>query len=254
MPCVVTAALAWFDEPLETLEECILSLEGVVDRVLAVDGAYARVSADSDVSPANQARLILDCSEKIGARCDLVVPRKRWAGQVAKRDFMMRRAAKRSDWILVVDADYVLCGDTQAAREEIESVPLSTDVIQIRFFTPPNPDVADVWETAATSWHVETSGQWWWLPLMPRGLPDFRVMNHHWWYAARGSDGEIVWIWGEGDAYRQTTRRHTLAADMWIEHRCLFRDRERVLRNRDFCADREGIVAATGQEDDPGVC
>jgi hypothetical protein len=47
----IVALLSWFDEPPHLLEECVASLRGFADAILAIDGPYATYPFESVLSP-----------------------------------------------------------------------------------------------------------------------------------------------------------------------------------------------------------
>jgi hypothetical protein len=116
---VICAALAWFDEPVEFLDRCVRSLAPLCDRLVAVDGRWELYPGDEWASPPEQAEAIAEAAAAAGLEVDLQ-RHLGWASQVSKRDYVMERAARGADWILVVDGD-----------EELESITALT-AIRIR--------------------------------------------------------------------------------------------------------------------------
>lgn len=106
---IITAALAWWNEPPEALDKLVRSLEGVCDRLIAVDGRWAHMPGNRVYSPLPEVNAIMLAAAAVGIDC--AVHRTPsgsvggWDSQVEKRDYLMRRAAEGSDWIVIVDGD-----------------------------------------------------------------------------------------------------------------------------------------------------
>lgn len=251
---IVTAALSWYDEPVDLLDACVRGLAGVADRIVAVDGAYRRYPGATPTSPHEQADAIRAAAEAVGIEHDIHVVDNLWAGQVEKRSYLLKAASVGSDWILIVDADHIVHADGPAARAELERCGPNVDVVSVSFFTPDNKE-RDLIASAATNWHADMAGSRVDLAHFFRALPDMHVERFHWWYRAT-KNGEPVWLWyGEGLHEGETVLMpRKMRATYEIEHRCLLRDERHILANRAFCNDREIVVSLTGQEDDqPGL-
>jgi hypothetical protein len=251
---IVTAALCWYDEPVELLDACVRGLAGVADRIVAVDGAYRRFPHTTFISPPEQAEVIRSAARDIRIECSVIIPEREWAGQVEKRSRLLAEAAKDTDWIMVVDADHIVHADTAAARIELGNYGPDVDVISVPMFTILNAD-RSMLRSAATGWHRDTAGRSIDVAHLFRALPDLHVERFHWWYKAT-KDGQPVWLWyGEGIPQDGTVITPTRMRSVYgIEHLCLLRDEKHILANRAFCNDREMVVNLTGQEDDvPGL-
>lgn len=237
---IVTAALIWYDELPEDLDRCVRGAASIADRFLAVDGAYSRYPGAHIASPPEQAEAIRNAALDSGMEVRVITPDRLWAGQIEKRSYLLTEAAKRSDWIAVLDADWVIQGDREAARSELAAIDL--DVVTVPFFTPEGGQ-------AATGWHRKSAGVWSDQEHIFRALPGLQVEGLHYHYSAL-KDGERVWMWHGPDRNRRVLPKHRLQAPYSIEHRCLSRTEEQVLANRAFCNDREMVLKMTGQEDD----
>lgn len=242
---IVTAALAWFDEELEDLYRCVSSLPTVADRLVAVDGGYARYPGAKAASPKKQAMFIEQTAREVGLDVVVDVPDRVWVGQVEKRNHLLSRAAKGSDWIVGVDADHVLHGLRDPVRHELAGLK-AEDAVDVDFYTPINHD-RPMAEAAAGEWHEDLAGQKARIAAFFRALPGLRVERFHWWYSGMRGDRR-VWVWGGDNTYPRPAV-HVLYAPFFVEHRCMFRQPKHILANRAFCEDRESIVAAIGQED-----
>lgn len=105
---MLTALLAWYDEPPSLLRQCVESLNGTVDLLVAVDGAYRRFPEGRPRSPSEQVDAIHQAA-RMPVRPHF--PDSLWEGQLAKRDFMFRfgeRFTTGGDWFLIIDADETL--------------------------------------------------------------------------------------------------------------------------------------------------
>lgn len=246
----ITAALAWWDERPSDLAECIRGMANIADRVVAYDGAYRRYPNGTAVSDPDQYAAIRQTAAEVGLECLILTPDRLWAGQLEKRTYLYNAAAINSDWVVVVDADHIIHADRAAVRAELEQTKF--DVIEAPYPVPLN-DSRPMIESAATEWHQTNSG----LDAPPhrllfRALPDLRVEKHHWTVSGL-KNGKKVWVL-QSDSFKSALPATTLVADYEVEHRFLFRTKERVLAGRAFCNDRTMVVEKTGQEDDvPGL-
>lgn len=242
---MITAALIWYDERPEDLDRCVRGAANIADRFVAVDGAYARYPGAQIASPPEQADAIRSAALDEGMEVRVIIPDRLWAGQIEKRSHLMAEASKRSDWIAVVDADWVISADRDAARAELESIEL--DVVTVPFFTPEGEG------EAATGWHRKAAGAWSDQEHIFRSLPGLMVEGRHYQYSAL-KDGERVWMWHGPDRSRRVLPKHRLQARYSIEHRCFYRTEQQALANRAYCNDRDMVMRLTGQEDDmPGL-
>lgn len=243
---IVTAALIWYDERPADLERCVRGMATIADRVIAVDGAYRRYPDAAISSPKEQADVIFQTAKDIGLDCMVHIPTRLWAGQVEKRSFTLVHAAAQSDWLAVVDADWVISGDRETARAELEAQGPNVDVMSVSIYTPPGKQIA-------TGWHRDESGTRYQIAHLFRSLPGFQVEGAHWQYSAIRR-GRRVWMWHGPDSRRKVLEQHPLQARYEIEHRTLHRTEKQILDSRAFCNDRELVIRLTGQEDDvPGL-
>lgn len=244
----MTAALAWFDEPLDELERCVRALPAIADRLVAVDGGYSRWPGAKARSPVEQADTIRVAARVAGLDVEIVEPKRVWSGQCEKREHLMNLAAEGSDWIVVVDTDHILHGARETVRHEIDRLPPQIAAVKVKFHTPVNRD-RPLGESAAHEWHAGLADTTTLIPLVFRAWQQWTVGPHHWWYSAVDKEGVRRWVWsGDGTSYPDAGS-HTLVAPYFVEHRCLFRQPKQILANREFCRDRDLIVERTGRED-----
>jgi SOS-response transcriptional repressor LexA len=243
---IVTAALAWWNESPKFLTACVLALGNIADRLVAVDGAYRRYPDATIKSPVSQVRAIRAAAKAAGIECVIVQPDELWAGQVAKRTFLLREAANGSDWVLVVDADHIVHTDRVAARAALEAMSEWVRFVSVDFTTPLAPD-RTLDESAATNWHKDVAGTTLDMAVLFRSVPNFEVRGKHWFYwGSRSGPPTEMHYGGKADA--------RLPVSFLVEHRTLFRTEKQVLDSRAFLNDRLMVVARTGQEDDvPGL-
>jgi len=243
---IVTAALIWYNERPEDLAACVRGMATIADRLVAVDGAYRRYPDASITSPPEQALAIQDAAREAGLECSVHTPAELWAGQVEKRTFCLGEAQRGSDWIAVVDADWVISGDRAAARAALAELRPSVDVMTAELYTPPG-------KRMATGWHRAEAGKRYQIPHLFRALPEFRVEGLHWQYSAMRHQRR-VWMWHAPDPNRPCVLQRPLPPPYEIEHRTLHRTKKQILDSRAFCNDRELVLKLTGQEDDqPGL-
>lgn len=243
----VTAALAFWNEAPRDLYACIKGISQVADRLVAVDGAYRRYPGATVKSPAIQIAAIKRAAGMYGLELALIQPDELWAGQLEKRTFLLREAARDSDWVIVVDADHIIHTDRVAARSALEAMPPRVRSVGVDFVTPVNED-RDPRERSASNWHASQAGQEpQQLAVIFRALPDFEVRKKHWMYYGHYLDQPVELQYG-GTADAQ------IGVEFVIEHMTQYRTEDQILAGRAFLNDREMVKARTGQEDDvPGL-
>lgn len=244
---IVTAMLAWYEEDLNLLEDCILSLAGFCDRIVAVDGGYELIPEATGASSPDQHTTVIRACEKAGLDLDMFIPPDAWTGQVAKRDWMIKRATygwqTPSDWLFVVDADYRIHGDAERVRAELGSRRM-VDVYQPLLYQP-LPDGFDL-EQSPHEWHTRYAGQTIRHSFLFRAHPEPRLEQRHWYYSAL-KNGKRVGMQGCPEYPKACTR--PLRTSLTVEHRCFSRSQRTLQRNRDYCANRETYLQANGVED-----
>jgi hypothetical protein len=252
---IITAALAWFDEAPEDLDKFVRSLDGFVDRLVAVDGGYERYPGAAVRSPRDEEEAIASAAADIGLPVEVHIPDRVWAGQIEKRNHLIDLAGAGSDWIFTLDADHILHGIREEFRHEVEHVRVGCARIDIDFYTTINHE-RPLAETSSTDWHSDLAGEHRRMGLLMRALDEIRYERFHWWISAMavptGYTRQRVWVYGGDSSYPQV-QGYMLQAPFFIEHRCHFRRDRNIIANRVFCEDRVSIVQATGQEDATGA-
>lgn len=239
----ITLMLAWFDEPEEMLHRCVTSAGVIADRVVAADGAYKLVADRAPTSPASQRRAIERAATEAGLDVDFL-PARLWEGQVQKRDALLRAATRgggEDDFVMPIDADWVLHGDRQAVRRELAAA--TAEQFRVQITQPANGDHNGY----PHSWHRNRDGKTWRQELLFRVLGEMCLERLHWWYSGVRADGTRVGLAGGAELYPRATLA-TLRADFLIEHRCMFRDTKQLERNRIFCERRDHERELTGAE------
>lgn len=247
---IVTAALAWWNEKPEDLVRCVRSMATVADRVVAVDGAYARYPGATVTSPADQAEAIRAAAESVGLEAVIHVPDRLWAGQVEKRDFLFRQASIGSDWIAGVDADFLISGDRKRVRRDLATYKPNVDVVRVILETPAGyGEYASQWHQKIEQWRSYEFHHFF------RVLPEMGFERLHWQIRAV-KNGEPVWMLGIPDGTRRMLPSVLLRhfRHYKVQHLTLHRTHEQMMASRAFLNDRQWVVAKTGQEDDvPGL-
>lgn len=129
----ITAALAWYAESSRFLERCVLSLHGLVDHVVAVDGAWQHFPTGGLLlASASEQRAIRRAAYNISASVEIHAPLGVWDSQVHKRDMLMRWAGDRTDWIFVIDADeWISRCDTETVRAELAAAEVNVAAVEV---------------------------------------------------------------------------------------------------------------------------
>lgn len=244
---IVTGALPWWNERPADLAACVRGLGNIVDRVIALDGAYARYPEGTPQSAEAQVEAIERAADAVGIDCLVLQPHQLWAGQVEKRSYLLAAASVNSDWICTVDADHVIHTERQAARSALSKVAL--DVVEVPYVTPPHPK-RSMEDSAVGTWHKEQTVKPVLIPHLYRALPGMRIERFHWWYSAL-KDGRRVWLWSaDHDSSYPHVKRAVMRVPYEVEHRALMRTAKQIRLSRGFLNDREMVVRKTGQEDD----
>jgi len=119
--------MIFYDEPLDLLAASVSSLIGVVDHLVAVDGAYMLYPDAQPSSDPQQMRLIEEICR--GGRVGLTThtPTHTWSGnEVQKRNHALRlaEAVTREDgWYLIHDADCVITKVSSNWHQDVENIP-----------------------------------------------------------------------------------------------------------------------------------
>ncbi|HUW16029.1 MAG TPA: hypothetical protein VMW94_03030, partial [Actinomycetes bacterium] len=230
---IITAALPWWDEPPELLEACVRGIATVADRLVALDGAYARYPDGTPASPPIQAETIERVAAEVGLECLILTPHRLWRGQVEKRTYLLAAASVGSDWLVVVDADHLIRADRAPVRAELASYGPDIDVVSVTFHTPLN-DKRPIAECIATNWHLDHADRTMQMSHIIRALPGLRVEGKHWQYSAIKDDRRVSLYYGDDVSRDHSLKPHLLVAPYRVEHVTLHRDDLRIKRGRAF--------------------
>lgn len=122
----MTGLLSFYDEKAGHLADCIASFAGAgIDRLVAVDGAYALFPDGTSFSGGDQHDAIRGTCLDHGIGCTLYTPPAVWAGnEVEKRTLLFRlghaHCEPYDDWLFVIDADETVAhvGDWRGQLEQ----------------------------------------------------------------------------------------------------------------------------------------
>lgn len=205
----VCALLSWYDEDPRWLDRCVRSLAWLpVDRVVAVDGAYALYPGGKAASPPDQPEAIRRACLGIGAQCTLHLPDEVWAGnEVEKRNRLFElgeRFTSEGDWWFVVDADEHVLYAPADLRDRLQRAPF--DVGAVELVEPGGPTGTITFPTH---------------PKFFRAIRGLRCHQDHFTY--RTPDGRNLW----GDAKRTRLEPRADLSGVRVEHRKEFRHPDR---------------------------
>lgn len=101
----IAAVLCWFQEPVEFLDRCVRSLQGVADHLVAVDGRFELYPVPDDTSGVAEYDAIEAAAASAGIA--LTFLHKGPSTQVEKRAFAYSSAVlwAEPDWLFVIDGD-----------------------------------------------------------------------------------------------------------------------------------------------------
>ncbi len=202
----IVALLSFFDEPDHLLEECVASLRGVCDAVVAVDGRYFAYPADYHLSPPGNEAAIRAGADTAGI--DAYVYREPgrpgpWLNEVAKRQAMFRlgeRHTTDADWFLIIDADERVI-DRGDVRERLEDTDLLSGLVLL---------MEDIGSVAAYPWLLKAA----------RGIT---IGPAHYQYSL--PDGRRLWC-----CYNRCVPSLDTHHDLMLEHRTRERSEAREAR------------------------
>lgn len=104
---MITAAIAFWDEPISNLTRILLSLEGVAANAVILDGRWNLMPGDNTNSPEEQHQAIATTCDQIGLPYGLYLTHEPFDTQVSKRSALMHLAHTigHQPWTLVIDGD-----------------------------------------------------------------------------------------------------------------------------------------------------
>lgn len=169
----VCAVMMWYDEPVVDLVAYVSSLEGFVDRLVAVDGRWEGFDPENDypASSIDQSLALIEACDIAGIDLTLHRPSAPWAGERTHRNYAMKLAVADADWVMPLDADERISYIGTYDRDLLENT--TYDVAEVKFLTLEGPHVP------FTQW--EKPGQGVYLRKIFRGHPDLNFYNKHYW-------------------------------------------------------------------------
>lgn len=223
----IIALLSWYEESPSWLASLVASLKGVVDHIVAVDGAYMLFPDARPYSGAEQADAIWLASQAAGIGCSLHHPTEVWRGnEVEKRCFLARAgelvAEPWVDWYLWLDADdFVMKAPLDLHARLTGS---DKDVGEITLYWRDDWIGNSATERVAREMELPEMGETWGRVLM-RAIPGLRVEHAHMIYVAE-KDGRKIWLRGRTDVHALEDAESVI--DMRIEHRHNWRSASRA--------------------------
>lgn len=236
----IVAALVWYEESPSWLAALVASLHGLVDHLVAVDGAYALVSTSmrQPTSGREQAETIQAAAAAVGIGCTIHVPQQAWAGnEVEKRSFAFRAAnlvcEPGRDWILVVDADEVVTFWPRDIHDRLAASSCDVAAVSLwqRHISAPLPGENGVV-------FDEISGSDPFFRKLFRADPTLRVEGAHYVYVV-GEPGEERYLWGHQGMHGVVEAEDI--HDLRIEHRQEWRSPGRRKLQQTYYATREQV-------------
>lgn len=197
----IIGLLSWYDEQPSWLHKAILSCDGIIDHLIALDGAYSLFPHPKAASPPNQKAAINAAGNAIGATVEIITPDEPWQGnETQKRTQLFRHgdetAEPGKDWFLILDADERVTTCPPDLHEQLEMTPF--DVAQVTFNEPqPNGKVKSYP-----------------IPILFRANPGIYVEGDH--YTYRTTDGR--YLWGNANLRRLEPRHLTSVEVLHLTH------------------------------------
>jgi hypothetical protein len=243
----VVGLLSWFQESPAWLAGCVASLDGIVDHLVAVDGAYF-LYPNSVVkwrSDRLQAETIRETATSLNIGLTLFVPNGPFmGGEVEKRNLTFRLAetvTTEDDWLFAIDGDELVsyeCG----FRDELEKTENLACNIGLRNTVDPLA-LPDRLRQQLVRNEMVLEG------IQPsrsvyRALRGLRYEGAHYVITADTEDGK-TYLWGNS-RYHTFVDAADLASNLVVDHR-LDRTRERDRDRREYyrLRDELGIEAIT---------
>ena len=219
----LVALLSWFEEDPDWLHECVQSMKGKVDHLVALDGGYGLFPGARPSSDDKEHRALHRACRRAGIGLTLEVPPNVWESEMAKRTRLFRLGETLTapdDWYFVMDGDQTVIAWPDDIRDILELT--AHDVATTRFVEP----------------HPNAATKQFPIRNLFRACRGLYVAGNHFTYMT--SDGRK--LWGPG---RQETPLD-LTGVVHIEHRTHFRSKARKRRSIDYykSRDRKGVEIA----------
>lgn len=216
----VVACLSFYDEPIEKLIQYVssCSLSGI-DRIVALDGAYAQFPGGCPRSPTGQHAALCEVSGALGLSLSLVLPNHLWESEMEKRTALFRHALAMcpEGWFLSMDADEYLSNDVNVP-ELLEDVYLDAAEVTV-------VDLLAA-ESGDPSWQPDFTQR-----RLFRAQPISVRVNH---YTYCADDGRFLWTAGGNSEVEGV-----VIPEITIKHNPRREDPERQLAKTQYYATRE---------------
>lgn len=127
--------VSFYDEPPDNIARCLVGLHRArVDRVVALDGAYALYPNGAATSPSSQHAAWIMGARELGIACTLHVPARVWErNEAQKRTALFAYAlagAQPGDWFVVVDGDEFITRVPDDLEDRLRATQLDVAEIQ----------------------------------------------------------------------------------------------------------------------------
>lgn len=182
----IVALLSWYEEDPQWLDDMVhrLPLAGV-DRLVALDGAYALYPGATAASAPVQKLALKAACDEVGIGVDVYTPTGVFKGnEVEKRSALFELAEEVTgpdDWYLVIDADELITDVPENFRDRLEQTDLDAGIVTFdegRDPDRPPPSLAQRKDQQA-------------VRILFRATRGIRVKGNHWTYVT--PDGRRLW-------------------------------------------------------------
>jgi hypothetical protein len=139
----LAAIVSFYDEHPDDLTRMVRSLNGLVDQVITLDGAYQLFPDGKACSPPDQYQALETACEHIDVPLHAHIPRTTWAGnEVHKRAALFDHAREHhAGWVLRIDADEHITHTYPAqARDRLAQTTLDVATVTVTGISPSGPD------------------------------------------------------------------------------------------------------------------
>jgi hypothetical protein len=219
----LVALLAWFDENPGWLADMVSSVAGAgVSHLVAIDGAYELFPKAKRRSPQEQHEALREAAKDSEIGLTRIAPPVPWKSEVAKRNFMFRKAERlttEQDWYWVLDGDHVV---TQAPGDFLGELSRTREDAAEAIVSEPHPDQPTTDRP---------------LRMLFRAIRGLRVSVNHYTYVT--PDGRKLWGNGELEDARTFEDLHVL-------HRTFLRETDRHKKAYDYYRDRDKRLVEAG--------
>jgi hypothetical protein len=226
----VTTCMFFWAEPLDELWSQVTALEGLSDRLVAVNGRWDGFPTNGRDTSREEIATVVEAAERANIDVTVHRPHGTWPGEVAQRNYTLKLALTDADWVFLMDADERVVHVGPNVRDDLEK--MDRHVGTLEFHT------LDGDYKPATQW--ETAGQTTEQRRFFRATSDLRYEKHHWWLRT-----DSFALWGQIPGLRFAKARKL---DVRVEHRTCVRDPERWVLKDEFRAVRDPADAARGWE------